>query len=194
MSKRPAEPRTSKHRRGFCVWLTGLSGAGKSTIAEVFIELLRDQRDRAILLDGDAIRKTLSPGLGFSPQDREIHIRRVAFMAEKIVRSGGIAVCALISPYRSARNQARQIVGNESFVEVFVDTPLAVCEQRDPKGLYRRARQGELNFFTGIDDPYQPPEAPELRLDTTTQTSEESAQFILKYLFSRGFLDSRFDS
>jgi sulfate adenylyltransferase len=140
------------------------------------------------VLDGDVVRTYLSKGLGFSKEDRDANILRIGFVAAEIVRHGGLVVCAAISPYRATRQQVRNLVGAERFVEVFVDTPLAVCEERDTKGMYVKARRGELKQFTGIDDPYEPPLQPELQLDTVTRTAEQNAQLILDYLVQHGLV------
>jgi sulfate adenylyltransferase len=177
-----------RRRQGFCIWLTGLSGAGKSTIAEVLSVLLLERGRQSTLLDGDVIRTHLSRGLGFSREDRDANILRIGFVASEVVRHGGAALCAAISPYRAARNACRQLVGREQFVEVFVDTPIELCEQRDTKGLYARARRGEISDFTGIDDPYEVPVDPELRLTTHDTTPEACARQIVVFLEERGFL------
>jgi sulfate adenylyltransferase len=137
------------------VWFTGLSGAGKSTTAQVLIALLLQHGRQTTLLDGDVVQTQLSKGLGFSREDRDTNILRIGFVATEIARHGGIAVCAAVSPYRATRDTVRSRVGAERFVEVFVDAALEVCEQRDTKGLYAKARRGELKQFTGIDDPYE---------------------------------------
>ena len=185
-----AETYPPRHRQGVCVWFTGLSGAGKSTTAEVLTTLLLEHGRQVTLLDGDVVRTHLSRGLGFSKEDRDTNILRIGFVAAEIARHGGVAVCAAVSPYRAARSQARALVGAERFVEVFVDTPLAVCEARDLKGMYARARRGELTGFTGIDDPYEPPERPELVLDTIAASAEDNARRIVDYLRETGFLVS----
>ncbi|MCA1601959.1 MAG: bifunctional sulfate adenylyltransferase/adenylylsulfate kinase [Acidobacteria bacterium] len=177
-----------RHRQGVCVWLTGLSGAGKSTTAEILTTLLPEYGRQATLLDGDVVRTHLSKGLGFGKEDRDTNIRRIGFVAAEIVRHGGVAVCAAVSPYRSTRNDVRNMVGTERFVEVFVDTPLEVCEQRDTKGMYAKARRGEIKGFTGIDDPYDPPLNAEITLDTTAHTPEQNARTILDHLTRRGFV------
>ncbi len=177
-----------RHRQGFCVWFTGLSGAGKSTTAEILTVLLLEHGRQVTLLDGDVVRTHLSKGLGFSKEDRDTNIRRIGFVASEIVRHGGVAVCAAVSPYRATRNEVRNMVGSDRFIEVFVDTPLEVCEQRDAKGMYAKARRGEIKGFTGIDDPYEPPRNPEIRLDTVHHTAEENARRILDYLIERGFV------
>lgn len=177
-----------RHRQGICVWFTGLSGAGKSTTAEILTTLLLELGRRVTLLDGDVVRANLSQGLGFSKEDRDTNIRRIGFVAAEIVRHGGVAICAAISPYRAARNDVRNMVGTENFFEVFVDTPMEVCEQRDPKGIYAKTRRGEIKSFTGIDDPYEAPEKPEFILDTLSTTAEQNARLILDRLIEAGFL------
>lgn len=177
-----------RHRQGVCVWFTGLSGAGKSTTAEVLAVLLQEHGRQVTVLDGDAIRTHLSKGLGFSQEDRDTNVRRIGFVASEIVRHGGVVICAAVSPYRATRNDVRNMVGKDHFVEVFVDTPLEVCEQRDAKGLYARARRGEIKGFTGIDDPYEPPRHPEIVLETVSHTPEENARSILHDLIRRGFV------
>ncbi len=177
-----------KHKQGFTVWFTGLSGAGKSTTTEILTTLLLEHGRQVIQLDGDVVRTHLSKGLGFSKEDRDINILRIGFVASEIVRHRGVAVCAAVSPYRATRNEVRNMVGADNFIEVFVDTPLEVCEDRDVKGLYAKARRGEIKGFTGIDDPYEPPNNPEIVLDTTKYTAEENAHKIIEYLADRGFL------
>jgi sulfate adenylyltransferase len=177
-----------RHKQGACVWFTGLSGAGKSTTAEVLTQLLLEHGRQVTVLDGDVVRTHLSRGLGFSKEDRDTNIRRIGFVAAEIVRHGGTVVCAAVSPYRATRNDVRTMVGKDHFVEVFVDTPLEVCEQRDHKGMYARARRGEIKGFTGIDDPYEPPQHPEITLDTVAHTAEDNARLILDYLIARGLV------
>lgn len=177
-----------RHRQGFCVWFTGLSGAGKSTIAQVLHILLMERGRVATILDGDVVRTHLSKGLGFSREDRDTNILRIGFVAAEVARAGGAVICAAVSPYRAARNQCRHLFGDGQFIEAFVDTPIAVCEQRDGKGLYAKARRGEITGFTGIDDPYEPPLAPELVLHTTDATPEQSARAVIAYLEREGFL------
>jgi len=184
-----------RHKQGVCVWFTGLSGAGKSTTAEILTVLLEERGRHITLLDGDVVRTHLSKGLGFSKEDRDVNIRRIGFVASEIVRHGGVAVCAAISPYIATRNDVRNMVGPSQFVEVFVDTPLEVCEERDTKGLYARARCGEIKGFTGIDDPYEAPVNPDLILDTVAHTAEENARAILRHLTLSGFVrDERYPS
>jgi sulfate adenylyltransferase len=173
---------------GACVWFTGLSGSGKSTTARAVHRLLEERGRVVTMLDGDVVRTHLSRGLGFSREDRDENVRRVAFVAAEIVRHGGLVVCALVSPYRAARAEARAMVGSESFVEVFVDTPLEVCAERDVKGLYAGAQRGEVAALTGVADPYEPPESAELRLETVGVEVRENAQRVLDYLEEQGFL------
>jgi sulfate adenylyltransferase len=140
------------------------------------------------VLDGDVVRTHLSQGLGFSKDDRDTNVRRIGFVAAEIVRHGGVVVCAAVSPYRATRQEVHTMVGTGQFVEVFVDTPLEVCEARDTKGMYAKARRGEVTGFTGIDDPYEPPQGAELTLDTVAYTPEENAQVILQYVMKHGFV------
>ncbi len=176
------------HQRGFCIWFTGLSGAGKSTIAEILTILLMEHGRQVTLLDGDVVRTGLSKGLGFSKEDRDTNIRRIGFVAFEIVRHHGVAICAAVSPYRATRNECRAMVGTDRFIEVYVDTPLEVCEQRDTKGMYAKARRGEIKGFTGIDDPYESPEHPEIHVTTTDCAPEVNARRIIQYLLDKGFL------
>ncbi len=173
---------------GFCVWFTGLSGSGKTTTAEVLLGKLTGRGRTVTYLDGDVVRLHLSKGLGFSREDRDTNILRIGFVASEIVRHGGAVITAAISPYRATREEVRKMVGNDHFIEVFVDTPIEVCEQRDVKGMYARARRGEITTFTGIDDPYEPPLNPEIRLDTVHASVEENASRIMTYLEQHGFL------
>lgn len=177
-----------RHEQGFCLWFTGLSGSGKSTTAEIVTTLLLERGRQVTVLDGDVVRTHLSKGLGFSREDRDTNILRIGFVAGEITRHGGCAICAAISPYRSARNEVRKMVGADRFVEIFVDTPIEVCEQRDTKGLYSRARIGQIKGFTGIDDPYESPVDPEITLDTVDNTPEANAHKIVSYLEEAGFV------
>jgi sulfate adenylyltransferase len=177
-----------RHKQGACIWFTGLSGSGKSTTAEILTSLLLERGRQVTLLDGDVVRTHLSKGLGFSPEDRDTNILRIGFVAGEIARHGGTVICAAISPYRSTRNEARKMVGEERFIEVFVDTPIDVCEQRDVKGLYARARRGQITGFTGVDDPYEAPINPEITLDTVGFSAEDNAHKIIDYLEERGFI------
>ncbi len=183
-----SEAHPPRYRQGVCIWFTGLSGAGKSTTAEVLIALLLEHGRQVTLLDGDVVRTHLSKGLGFSKEDRDTNIRRIGFVAAEIVRHGGTVICAAVSPYRATRNEVRSMMGTDHFVEVFVDTPLEVCESRDTKGMYAKARRGEIRGFTGIDDPYESPENPEIILDTVTVDPGENARRIVDSLKEKGFL------
>jgi sulfate adenylyltransferase len=176
------------HRKGFCVWFTGLSGAGKSTIAEILASLLLEHGREASVLDGDVVRTHLSRGLGFSKADRDMNILRIGYVASEIVRHHGVVICAAVSPYRATRTEVRSMMGADQFIEVYIDTPLTVCEQRDIKGMYAKARRGEIKGFTGIDDPYEEPLDPELRLTTIKCTPEDNARLILSHLIEKGFL------
>ncbi|RMD74070.1 MAG: adenylyl-sulfate kinase [Bacteroidetes bacterium] len=172
-------------QRSCTVWLTGLSGSGKSTIAQHLERRLFDQGFFAQVLDGDNIRSGLNSNLGFSAEDRMENIRRIAEVARLYTHSGIIAICSFISPTRAMRQLARQIVGADDFVEVFVDTPLELCEQRDVKGLYAKARRGEIKGFTGIDAPYEAPEHPEVHLRTEGHSVDESVETLLQHLMPR---------
>jgi sulfate adenylyltransferase len=177
-----------RHRQGFCVWFTGLSASGKSTTAEILTVLLQEFGRQVTLLDGDIVRNHLSRGLGFSKEDRDSNIRRIGFVATEIVKHQGTVICAAVSPYRATRNDVRNLVGSERFIEVFVNTPLDECERRDVKGMYLKARRGEIKNFTGVDDPYEPPVQPELVIDTIENSAENNARAIVAYLSERGFL------
>jgi len=165
---------------GCCVWFTGLSGAGKSTIADIVVRELRARGRRVELLDGDEVREHLSKGLGFSKADRDTNILRIGFVASLLARNGVVAVTAAISPYRSVRDEVRGWV--DHFVEVHVATALEDCEARDVKGLYAKARTGEIPEFTGVSDPYEPPLSPELRIETAGRTPAESAAEVVSWL------------
>ena len=177
-----------RHKQGFCVWFTGLSAAGKSTTAEILTVLLQEFGRQVTLLDGDVVRHNLSRGLGFSKEDRDLNIRRIGFVASEIVKHQGTVICAAVSPYRATRNEVRNMVGSDRFIEVYVDTPIEECERRDAKGMYSKARRGELKNFTGIDDPYEAPVQPELVLETINNSAEENARVIVDYLSKRGFI------
>lgn len=183
-----AEAYPPRHQQGVCIWFTGLSGAGKSTTAEVLTVLLLEYGRRITLLDGDVVRTHLSKGLGFSKEDRDTNIRRIGFVAAEIVRHGGVVLSAAVSPYRSTRNDIRNMMGQGHFIEVFVDTPLEVCEKRDIKGMYAKARRGEIKGFTGIDDPYEPPLHPEITLETLSLSPQENARTILDHLIRERFV------
>jgi sulfate adenylyltransferase len=176
----------SNGRNGVCVWLTGLSGSGKTTTANALERRLSAGPVKVTLLDGDAMRAGASRGLGFSRADRDENVRRVGAAARQIVGEGGIAICAIISPYRATRREIRDLVGPGTFIEVFVATPLDVCESRDPKGLYARARRGEIQGFTGVDDPYEEPLDPDVVLDAVGRTPEENAELLLTVIRTRG--------
>jgi sulfate adenylyltransferase len=177
-----------RNKQGFCIWLTGLSGSGKSTTSEILTRLLMGHGRQVTVLDGDVVRTHLSKGLGFSKEDRDTNILRIGFVASEIVRHNGVVICAAVSPYRAARNEARKMVGENNFIMVYVDTPIEVCTDRDVKGMYARARRGEIKGFTGVDDPYEPPVDPEITLDTVNFTPEQNARRIITYLEEQGFL------
>ncbi len=179
-----------RHRQGVCIWFTGLHNAGKSTTAAVLTTLLHEHGRQVTLLDGDVVRTHFSEGLGYSKEDRDDHVRRIGFVASEIVRHGGIAVCAAVSPYRATRNDVRSLIKEEHYFEVFVDTPLEICESRDTKGLYLKARNGEITGFTGIDDPYEAPQHPEIRVETINTPAEANAWAILNQLIDKGFVIS----
>jgi sulfate adenylyltransferase len=182
-----------RHKQGFCIWFTGLSGSGKSATTQVLTSLLLEHGREIAVLDGDVVRTHLSKGLGFSKEDRDTNILRIGFVAGEIVHAGGAVICAAISPYRSTRNEARKMVG-DNFITVYMDTPVEVCEQRDVKGLYAKARQamqeGKPMGFTGVDDPYEPPIDPEITLTGYGSTPEENAAIILNYLKEQGYLQA----
>ncbi len=178
----------ARHEQGFCVWFTGLSGAGKSTTAEILTSYLLERGRQITVLDGDVVRTHLSKGLGFTREDRDTNILRIGYVASEIVHHNGVSICAAISPYRAARNEVRKMVGEDRFIEVFVDTPIDVCEQRDIKGLYAKARRGQLTGFTGVDDPYEAPVNPEITLDTVSATPDENARKIVAFMEERGLL------
>ncbi|MBL8090135.1 MAG: bifunctional sulfate adenylyltransferase/adenylylsulfate kinase [Anaerolineales bacterium] len=181
----------ARHKQGFCIWFTGLSGSGKSATTSVLTSLLLERGRETMVLDGDVVRTHLSKGLGFSKEDRDTNILRIGFVAGGIAKAGGAVVCAAISPYRATREEARKMVG-ENFIEVFMDTPVEICEERDVKGLYAKARQamqeGKPMGFTGVDDPYESPINPEITLKGFGSSPEENARIILKYLEEQGFV------
>ena len=183
-----AEAHPPRHQQGLCLWFTGLSGAGKSTTAEILTVKLLEHGRQITVLDGDVVRTHLSKGLGFSKEDRDTNIRRIGFVASEIARHGGGVICAAVSPYRATRNECRGMFGQGHFIEVFVDTPLEVCEERDVKGMYKQAREGKIKNFTGIDDPYEPPLNPEIVIDTVEHSAEENAELILAHLIEQGFV------
>ena len=173
--------------QGFCVWFTGLSGAGKSSTAEALRALLMEQGRVVTLLDGDEVRLNLSKGLGFSREDRDTNILRIGFVAAEVVRHRGVAICAAISPFQEARDACRALMG-DAFFQVFVDTDIELCERRDSKGLYAKARTGELKGLTGVDDPYERPKAPEVHLTDPSLSPADNAQIIMSVVRARGFL------
>jgi bifunctional enzyme CysN/CysC len=176
------------HQHPHVLWMTGLSGAGKSTIANLVERELHRRGHVTYLLDGDNVRHGLNSDLGFTQADRVENIRRVAEVARLMVDAGLIVLVSFISPFRAERRMARELFEPGEFVEVYVDTPLAVAERRDPKGLYRKARCGELQNFTGIDSPYEPPEEPEVHIVTTELSAEQAAEAVLDQLIGRGLL------
>ena len=178
-------------QQGFTVWFTGLSGSGKSTIAEMLYHEFQAREMKTEILDGDEVRKNLSKGLGFSKEDRDTNIMRIGFVANLLTRNGVAAICCPISPYKETRDANRALIGN--FVEVYVHATIEeLAENRDPKGLYKKALAGEIKEFTGVspDAPYEVPENPELVVDTMTETPEESLQNVLRTLVKLGYLDS----
>jgi sulfate adenylyltransferase len=190
--------RTLRHRypprsqQGFTVFFTGLSGSGKSTVANILVAKLMEIGSRPVtLLDGDIVRENLSSELTFSKEHRDLNITRIGFVASEITKNRGIAICAPIAPYNEARNQVRQTINPlGGFIEVYISTPIETCEERDRKGLYAKARAGIIKGFTGIDDPYEAPETPEIAIDTTDMTPEAAAQMILLHLENEGFIPS----
>ncbi|MFQ5794085.1 MAG: bifunctional sulfate adenylyltransferase/adenylylsulfate kinase [Candidatus Bipolaricaulia bacterium] len=178
-------------QQGFTVFFTGLSGAGKSTIANILMAKLMEIGTRPVtLLDGDIVRKNLSSELGFSKHDRDLNIKRIGFVASEITKNWGVAICAPIAPYQVTRREVHEMISQYGgFIEVYVSTPLEVCEARDRKGLYAKARAGLIKDFTGIDDPYEPPENPDVVVDTSKMSSEEAAHQILLHLERKGFMD-----
>lgn len=180
MLARCASHNNNHRRNGTVVWLTGLSSAGKTTIGQALFDYLRGLNYDVEMLDGDIVRRRLCRDLGFSKEDRDENIRRIGFVAELLARNGIFVIVAAISPYRATRDEVRGLI--PGFVEVYVNAPVEVCERRDAKGLYRKARAGELPGFTGIDDPYEPPVCPEVECRTGAETVEESVRKILDYL------------
>lgn len=184
------QPYRPRLQRGFTVFFTGLPGAGKSTIANILKEwLLELGACRVTLLDGDVVRKQLSPELGFSKEDRDTNIRRIGFAASEITKNGGIAICAAIAPYDSVRKEVRAMIEvHGGFVLTHVATPVEICEQRDPKGLYAKARAAIVQNFTGISDPYEPPSDAEVVVDTKGMTAQEAAARVFAYLRQEAFI------
>jgi adenylylsulfate kinase len=177
----------SRHGRGFTLWFTGLSGAGKTTIAEIVEKELRARHGKIEVLDGDIVRTNLSKGLGFSRDDRDTNILRIGFVADLLTRNGVGVIVSAISPFKEVRDQVRRNVG-EGFIEIFVDAPLEVCAERDVKGLYKKAFAGEIEQFTGVSDPYEPPSAPELHIKTDEEEPHESSMRVLLKLEELGYL------
>jgi len=173
-------------KKGFTLWFTGLSGSGKSTLAERCQEILLERGMNVEILDGDVIRTNLSKGLGFSKEDRDINIRRVGFVCQLLTRNGVAAIAACISPYKAIRDENRALIGR--FVEVYCEAPLQALADRDPKGLYRKAMAGEIKGFTGVDDPYEAPEKPEVVVHTAKETVDESVAKIIRTLELMGFI------
>ena len=174
--------------RGAVIWLTGLSGAGKSTLGHFLEETLHQMGCRTFVLDGDNVRHGLCADLGFSDHDREENIRRIGEVSNLFIEAGVIVICAFISPFRSDRERARQLIGAENFCEIYCRCPLEVCEQRDVKGLYKKARQGLIAEFTGISSPYQEPLSADLTIDTSATPLEEAVQQIIAWHRQRGVL------
>ena len=174
--------------KGFTIWFTGLSGAGKSTLSEIIEERLRAHGRNVEVLDGDIVRTHLSKGLGFSREDRDTNIKRIAFVCGLLTRNGVVSISAAIAPYAEAREWARKEIGN--FVEIYVKCPIEVCRQRDVKGLYKLVDEGKIKGFTGVDDPYEEPEHPELVIETDKETVEESVSRIFAKLPELGYLEA----
>ncbi|HZA40838.1 MAG TPA: adenylyl-sulfate kinase [Actinomycetota bacterium] len=178
----------TSRERGCVIWFTGLSGSGKTTIAHEVEQKLLEAGVPVEILDGDVVRENLSKGLGFSKEDRDINIRRIAFVAHLLQRNGVFVITAAISPYRAIREEARSMI--KDFVEVFADAPIEVCEQRDVKGLYAKARAGEIKGFTGVDDPYEPPSNPEVLAETAEESVGESAAKVIDKLIQLKYLEA----
>lgn len=173
--------------KGFTLWFTGLSGAGKTTISHIVEKEIRDRGANIEILDGDVVRENLSKGLGFSKEDRDTNIRRIAFVADLLSRNGTPVITAAISPYREIRDEARDMMGDR-FIEVYVNASVEACAERDVKGLYEKAFKGEIKEFTGVSDPYEPPLNAEITVETENEEPEESAAKIIAYLDERGLL------
>jgi adenylylsulfate kinase len=174
--------------RGFTLWFTGLSGAGKTTVAEIVEKQLRERLGVVEVLDGDIVRTNLSKGLGFSREDRDINVLRIGFVANLLTRNGVGVIVSAISPFKQSRDQVRREIGDD-FIEIFVDAPLEVCAERDVKGLYKKAYSGEIPQFTGVSDPYEAPTAPELTLKTNEEEPEDSARRVISKLEELGYLE-----
>jgi adenylylsulfate kinase len=183
------EARAAAHgHRGAVLWFTGLSGSGKSTIGHRVERMLIERGAFAYVLDGDNVRHGLNSDLGFAPEDRVENIRRIGEVARLFADAGGLVLSAFISPYRADRDRVRALMGPGEFIEVFVDTPLEICEARDPKGLYKKARAGEISNFTGLDAPYEVPENPEVHLETANISVDEAAAQVIRYLDEQNIL------
>ncbi|MCD6196820.1 MAG: adenylyl-sulfate kinase [Staphylothermus sp.] len=169
--------------KGLVIWLTGLPGSGKTTIANKVASILREKRYRVEVIDGDWARKTISLGAGYTREERKMHLHRIAWVARLLARNGVIVICSFVSPYRDVRKMIREIISEEApFIEVYVKCPLEECIRRDPKGLYKKALRGEIKHFTGISDPYEEPLNPEITVDTVNNSVEENASTIINYL------------
>jgi len=175
-------------QKGVVIWFTGLSGSGKSTLAHRIEELLFEKGHLCFILDGDNIRHGLNKNLGFSPEDREENIRRIGEVSKLFADAGLITMTAFISPYRTDRDKARSLLQKEEFIEVYVKVPLEIAEERDPKGLYKKARAGEIKEFTGISAPYEEPLSPEIVIDTSEHDLEDSSRIVISYLEKKGFI------
>jgi sulfate adenylyltransferase len=182
----------AKHKKGFTLFFTGLSGAGKSTLAQALMAALMSAGKRNItMLDGDVVRRVLASELGFSKADRDLNIKRIGYVAAEVTKAGGVTLCAAIAPYTSARDYNRELISQYGdYIEVYVATPLSICEERDTKGLYAKARNGDIKGLTGVDDPYEPPVNPEIIINTNESTIEHSVKTIIDYLFKEGYLQS----
>ena len=183
-----AERRALNKHKAAVLWFTGLSACGKSTVANTVDHLLYSRGIRSFVLDGDNVRHGLNKNLGFSAEDRAENIRRIGEVAKLFVDAGLFTLTAFISPYRADRDNARKLLPDGEFIEIYVNASLETCEQRDPKGLYKKARAGEIKGFTGIDDPYEAPENPELTLDANTKSIDELAAEVVAYLKAKGYL------
>ncbi|NET34338.1 MAG: adenylyl-sulfate kinase [Cyanothece sp. SIO1E1] len=178
----------TSQQRGVTIWFTGLSGSGKTTITQALAQELRTRECNIEILDGDIVRTNLTKGLGFSKEDRDENIRRIGFVSHLLTRNGVIVLVSAISPYRNIREEVRERIGD--FMEIYVSAPVEVCEQRDVKGLYKRARAGEIKNFTGVSDPYEPPLNPEVNCKTHEETLEESVGKVIAELEQRGYIPS----
>lgn len=181
---------TSNNSGGFCLWFTGLPCSGKTTVADMVFAELKKRKVKVEIFDGDIIRQNLSKGLTFSKEDRDANIRRIGFVCDLLTRNGVNSISAAISPYRNIRDENRQLIttGGGRFIEIFVNAPIEICEQRDVKGMYKKARAGLMKGFTGVDDPYEPPVKPELELRTDVETVQDSFNKIVRYLEDRQLL------